>query len=103
MKNLETAKAFYGGVLEFKPVGPAMGPVQVYLAGRTVIVAHREPVRRDQPKPRPSAGGLARLFDLVMTELKGKGVVFEHYDMPNVIRDGNVHRAGRRPRLVQGS
>ncbi len=33
------------------------------------------------------------LDDVVQT-LKGKGVKFEHYDMPGMVRKGDVHVAG---------
>ena len=32
--------------------------------------------------------------DEVVRELKGKGVRFEHYDMPGMTREGDVHIAG---------
>jgi hypothetical protein len=30
----------------------------------------------------------------LVKELRAKGVVFEHYDMPNLTRDGDIHRSG---------
>src|SRR4051794_13964737 len=90
VKDLEKARAFYGGVLEFKPVGPAMGPVQVYLAGRSLIVVYESQYARTN-KATAITWALGELFDPVMTELEGKGVAFEQYDMPNITRDGNVH------------
>ena len=33
-------------------------------------------------------------LDTVIKELKSKGVVFEHYDMPMMKREGDVHIAG---------
>ena len=93
VKDLDKAKAFYGGVLEFEPLGAETMGVQLYRAGRTVIVVYQSPFAGTN-KATAMTWGVGELFDSVMTELEGKGVVFEHYDMPNVIRDGNVHRAG---------
>jgi len=93
VKDLERAKAFYGGVLEFEPVGPTMRGVQLYRAGRTVIVVYESQFAGTN-QGTAMTWALGELFDPVMTELEGKGVVFEHYDMPHVTRDGNVHRAG---------
>lgn len=33
-------------------------------------------------------------IDGVVAELKKKGIAFEHYDMPNVERRGDLHIAG---------
>jgi hypothetical protein len=33
-------------------------------------------------------------FDGIMKTLKSKGVVFEHYDLPGMTRQGDVHVAG---------
>src|SRR5439155_24572835 len=35
-------------------------------------------------------------IDAVVRSLKGKGVTFEHYDMPNVKRTGDIHVGGGR-------
>jgi catechol 2,3-dioxygenase-like lactoylglutathione lyase family enzyme len=93
VKDLEKAKAFYGGVLEFQPLGPSTMGVQLYRAGRTVIVVYESQFAGTN-QGTAMTWALGELFDPVMTELEGKGVVFEHYQMPNVILDGNVHRTG---------
>ena len=33
-------------------------------------------------------------FDAIVDDLKGKGVAFEHYDLPDSVRDGDVHEMG---------
>ncbi len=93
VKDLEKAKAFYGDVLEFQPVGPTGMGVQLYRAGRTVIVVYQSQFAGTN-QGTAMTWALGEMFDPIMTELEDKGVEFEHYDMPGVIRDGNVHRAG---------
>jgi hypothetical protein len=31
-------------------------------------------------------------IDAIVKKLKGKGIAFEHYDMPGITRDGDIHR-----------
>lgn len=93
VKELNRAKAFYGEVLGLKPVGPDMPTVQTYLAGRTVIVVYESQFAGTNQGTAITwavGGG----FDPAVAELKAKGVVFEHYDMPGVTLKGDVHEAG---------
>jgi catechol 2,3-dioxygenase-like lactoylglutathione lyase family enzyme len=94
VKSLERAKAFYGGVLGLEPVGPAdMGPVQTYLAGRAIIVVY-ESHFAGTSQGTAITWPVGSRFDQAIAELQGKGVKFEHYDMPGVTRSGDVHEAG---------
>ena len=90
VKNLDKAKAFYGDVLGLKPVGPGMPPVQTYLAGRTVIVVYESQFAGTN-QATAITWPLGSRFDQAVGELKAKGVAFEHYDMPGVTRNGDVH------------
>ena len=38
-------------------------------------------------------GGRGR-FDAIVEELRAKGVTFEHYDLPEMTREGDVHVMG---------
>ena len=94
VKSLDRAKAFYGGVLGLKPVGPTdMGPVQCYLAGRTVIVVYESRFAGTN-QATAITWPLGNRFDEAIGELQAKGVTFEHYDMPGLTRSGDVHEAG---------
>ncbi len=93
VKSLDKAKAFYEGVLGLKPVGPPMPGVQCYLAGRSVIVVYESQFAGTN-KATTLTWALGAGFDRAMAELKAKGVVFEHYDMPGITLEGDVHVAG---------
>jgi len=93
VKNLGKAKAFYGDVLGLKPVGPDMSTVQCYLAGRTVVVVY-ESAFAGTNQGTAITWAVGTGFDTAVSELKAKGVAFEHYDMPGVSRNGDVHEAG---------
>ena len=90
VKGLDRAKAFYGDVLGLKPVGPNMPSVQAYLAGRSVIVVYESQFAgTNQGTAITWAVGAG--FDQAIAELKAKGVRFEHYDMPGMTLNGDVH------------
>ena len=94
VKSLDRAKAFYGEVLGLKPVGPSdMGPVQAYLAGRTVIIVYESQFAGTN-QATAITWPVGNRFDEAIAELQAKGVKFEHYGMPGVIRNGDVHEAG---------
>ena len=90
VKNLDRAKAFYGNVLGLKPVGPAnMGPVQTFLAGRTVLVVYES-----QFAGTNQATSLTFDVDDVekeVGELKEKGIFFEKYDLPGLQPQGDFY------------
>ncbi len=41
-----------------------------------------------------AASWLVQDIDQAIADLKGKGVSFEHYELPGVMRDGDVHIVG---------
>ncbi|MGZ3276894.1 MAG: VOC family protein [Caulobacteraceae bacterium] len=93
VKSLDRAKTFYAEVLGLKPVGPNMPTVQCYLAGRSIVVVY-ESAFAGTNQATAITWAVGTGFDHAIGELKAKGVVFEHYDMPGVSRSGDVHEAG---------
>ena len=93
VKSLDRAKVFYGEVLGLRPVGPAMGQVQAYLAGRSVIVVYESQFAGTN-KATAITWPVGDRFDQAIGELQAKGVAFEHYDMPGLTRSGDIHEAG---------
>jgi len=93
VKRLDRARAFYGDVLGLKPVGPDMPTVQAYLAGRTVIVVYESQFAGTN-QGTAITWPLGPRFDQALAELEAKGVRFEHYAMPGITLNGDVHEAG---------
>ena len=93
VQSLDRARVFYGEVLGLKPVKPDMGPVQAYLAGRTILIVYESRFAGTSQATAVTWPAGSR-FDEVIGELQAKGVAFEHYDMPGVTRLGDVHEAG---------
>ena len=91
VKNLETAKKFYEGTLGFTKV-MENEEVLAFKTGKSTLFVYRS-----QYAGTNKATGVtfvaAEVDDLVR-KLKEQGVAFEHYDLPNMPRQGDVHVAG---------
>ena len=90
VKDLEKAKAFYAGTLGLKQVDDMGGELVVYKSGDTLInVYHSQFAGTNKATAVTWAVG-DRIGDIVRS-LKSKGVTFEHYDMPGLSLEGDIH------------
>jgi catechol 2,3-dioxygenase-like lactoylglutathione lyase family enzyme len=90
VRNLSRARPFYETVLGLRPVGPTMSTVQCYLAGRTVLVVYESEFAGTN-KATAVTWPLGNAFARIVADLKGRGASFEHYDMPGMTLEGDVH------------
>jgi catechol 2,3-dioxygenase-like lactoylglutathione lyase family enzyme len=85
-ENFERARRFYTEVLGLEEVGmPGPGGQGMFRAGMGSVVTIYE--RPGMPAPANTTLGFGVAvdqFDSVIAELRGKGVVFEDYDIPEV-------------------
>ena len=91
VKNLAAAKKFYEGTLGLKQIDAEGDEVAVYQNGDT-----RLNVYRSQFAGTNKATAVTWAVDDVereVSELKSKGVAFEHYNMPELNLQGDVHVA----------
>jgi catechol 2,3-dioxygenase-like lactoylglutathione lyase family enzyme len=92
VKDLDRAREFYERVLGLTPVGPQDMEVQLYQTGESRIAVYVS-----QYAGTNRATALNWEVDSVedaVRELKGRGVTFEHYDLPNTRLQGDVHVSG---------
>lgn len=92
VKNLAAAKQFYEGTLGLKQIEAEEDEVIVYGSGNSRINVYRS-----QYAGTNKATALTWAVDDVEGEvraLKSKGVSFEHYDMPGMRREGDLHVGG---------
>jgi catechol 2,3-dioxygenase-like lactoylglutathione lyase family enzyme len=90
VKDLTAAREFYEGVLGFEPVGREGDEVIVYRSGKTRFNVYRS---KEAGTNRATAVTWVvgdKVRDVVKA-LKVKGVRFEHYDMPGLTLEGDVH------------
>jgi catechol 2,3-dioxygenase-like lactoylglutathione lyase family enzyme len=93
VKNLDTARKFYEGTLGLKPVDTEGEELIVFKSGNSTLNVYRS-----QYAGTNRATAVTWLVgddvEGVVRALKAKGVTFEHYDMPNMKREGDIHVAG---------
>ena len=93
VKDLPAAKRFYEGTLGLAPVDAEGEEVIVFQSGRTKINVYRSRYAGTNQATALTWVVGDQLED-IMRGLKAKGVAFEHYDMPGMTRQGDVHVAG---------
>ena len=91
VKNLETAKKFYEGTLGLTKV-MENEEVVAFKTGKSTLFVYRSQYAGTN-KATAVTFVAEEVDDLVRT-LKGRGVTFEHYDLPNMTRQGDLHVAG---------
>ena len=93
VKDLAAAKQFYAGVLGLKEVSAAGQEAVTYATGKSTLVVYRS---RYAGTNQATAVNwhVGDDIDRITRELRAKGVTFEHYDMPQLTREGDVHVAG---------
>jgi catechol 2,3-dioxygenase-like lactoylglutathione lyase family enzyme len=94
VKDLETAGKFYGETLGLALDGAGDDQVQVYRSGDSRVVVYRSQYAGTN-QATSATWGVGEEIERVVGDLKGKGVKFEHYDLPGLTRKGDLHVAGR--------
>ena len=92
VKNLETAKKFYEETLGLTQIGAEGQEVIVFRSGSSKIYVYKSQYAGTN-QATAVTWVVGKDIESVVRELKTKGVAFEHYDMPDVIREGDIHVA----------
>ncbi|MER9877626.1 VOC family protein [Mesorhizobium sp. M0118] len=90
VKDLAKARAFYEGVLGLKEVHNEGGELIVYKSGDTSINVYRSNFAGTN-KATAVTWTVGDELGKIVEALKSKGVTFEHYDMPGLTLEGDVH------------
>jgi catechol 2,3-dioxygenase-like lactoylglutathione lyase family enzyme len=91
VKDIETGKQFYGETLGLKKVDENMGGVAYESGGSQLFVYQSDTAGTGQAT---CAFWPVNDIEGTVAELKGKGVNFEHYDMPGGTLEGDIHIMG---------
>ena len=92
VKDLDVATDFYRNTLGLKPVHREGRELVVFQSGHSSINVYRSDYAGTN-----KATAVTWTVDNVedeVTALRNKGVVFEHYDMPGMRLEGDVHVGG---------
>jgi predicted enzyme related to lactoylglutathione lyase len=93
VKDIGRAKKFYEGILGLKPRPTEEPSVAEYQSGNAEVMVY-ESQYAGTNRATAVTWIVDQLENLVQT-LKSKGVQFEHYDLPGVKVQGDIHLAGR--------
>jgi extradiol dioxygenase family protein len=94
VKDLATARKFYGDTLGLTAVGGEGQEVIVFRSGKSTVNVYRLQ-HAGTNKATAATWVVGEDVDNIVRELKAKGVKFEHYDFPGMKREGDVHVAGK--------
>ena len=93
VKTLQTARKFYEGTLGLKAVDAEGEELIVFKSGNSTLYVYRSQYAGTNQATAVTWAVGDELEGLVRA-LKVKGVTFEHYDMPGMQREGDIHVGG---------
>ncbi|TGT38383.1 VOC family protein [Mesorhizobium sp. M8A.F.Ca.ET.165.01.1.1] len=93
VRDLAKAKAFYEGTLGPKQVHDEGGELIVYKSGDTTINVYRSKFAGTNKATAVTWMVGDKIADVV-NALRSKGVTFEHYEMPSLTMEGDLHVGG---------
>ena len=93
VRDFAKAKKFYEGILGLKPSGVEGPGVITYRSGNSTIVVYQSQFAGTN-KATSATWGVGDEIEAIIRTLKRSDVVFEHYDLPGLRREGDIHVAG---------
>jgi catechol-2,3-dioxygenase len=92
VKDVGVAKTFYEGTLKLEPAGTPQEGMVLYTSGTTPILVY-ESEHAGTNQANALAWSVGEEFDTIVESLRAHGVTFEHYDLPGLALEGDVHLA----------
>ena len=93
VRDLKLARHFYEQVLGFEAAGREGDELIVYRSGNTSFNVYRSQYAGTN-RATALTWAVGDRIEGVVEALRAKGIVFEHYDLPGMRRDGDLHIAG---------
>jgi catechol 2,3-dioxygenase-like lactoylglutathione lyase family enzyme len=93
VKDLEKAKKFYEGTLGLSSVHTEGAEAVTYGSGSSQLLVYRSQYAGTN-KATAVTWDVGGEIEEIARALKAKGVAFEHYDLPELVRKGDVHVGG---------
>ena len=90
VKNLEKAKNFYEDILGLAQVDAEGQEVIVYRSGNSTINVYQSQFAGTN-QATAVTWTVGKDMENIVRALKSKGITFEHYDMPDMKREGDIH------------
>jgi catechol 2,3-dioxygenase-like lactoylglutathione lyase family enzyme len=93
VKNLAAARKFYEGTLGLRAVGGEDEHLVAYRSGASTVLVYQSQFAGTN-KATAVTWTVGPDVESVARALRAKGVPFEHYDMPGLKLEGDVHVGG---------
>ena len=90
VRDIEIARKFYQDTLGLIPLRSQDGEVVVFRSGDTTLNVYRSQYAGTN-QATAVTWAVGDRVDAIARALNEKGVVFEHYDMPGITLEGDVH------------
>ena len=93
VRDLAKAREFYEGLLGFTKVDEEGGELVVYRSGNTVFNVYRSDFAGTN-RATAMTWAVGDRVEQIAEALAAAGIRFDHYDLPGMRREGDVHVAG---------
>jgi catechol 2,3-dioxygenase-like lactoylglutathione lyase family enzyme len=93
VKNIDIARRFYEGTLGLVPLPSEESGVLMYRSGKSSLLVYQSEYAGTNQAT--AVTWAVRNLEAAVEALKAKGVRFEHYDLPDTVRTGDVHGSGK--------
>jgi catechol 2,3-dioxygenase-like lactoylglutathione lyase family enzyme len=93
VKDMARARQFYEGTLGFEAVAREGDELISYRSGSTRFNVYRSDFAGTN-KATALTWAVGDRIEAAVDALAAKGIAFEHYDLPGMRRDGDIHVAG---------
>lgn len=93
VKDIDNARKFYSGTLGLEPIPVPEDEVAAYQAGATRLLVYRSQFAGTN-QATSVTWNVGDEVDAIVKDLRGKGVLFERYDFPDTVHEGDVHVMG---------
>lgn len=93
VKDIAAARGFYEGTLGLEAPDDAGQDGTVAYTGGTTRIFLYESEFAGTNQANALAWSVGDDFDAILDDLRGRGVTFEHYDLPGLTLEGDVHVA----------
>lgn len=94
VKDLAAARKFYERTLGLQPIHEEGGGAVTYRSGSSSILVYQSQYAGTN-QATAGAWTVGAEIDAIVETLRAAGVSFEHYDLPQTSRSGDIHIAGR--------
>ena len=92
VKDIGVASRFYEEILELEPADLEQDGMKLYKSGDSSIAVY-ESEYAGTNQANALAWSVGERFGTIVEDLRGRGVTFEHYDLPGLKVEGDVHVA----------